>query len=178
MLDKDFSAAYGFTEEELDGLLCDNNKSLTNDTLVRKWYRGYHVYDGRIVYNPWSIHNYVAAGGIIDYYWSSDVASNMLPPLIDDLLSKDDYTKSQLRRLMKGETIDEYIRKGIAFKDIRFDGLIHILLFGGYLTATPNINWKFDYTYLHPCQLKIPNLEVNFIYEDKILPPDMTHFDQ
>lgn len=51
--DPHYDIYFGFCEEEVKKL-CDEYQTVNFDDL-KKWYEGYHLHDGRRMYNPWSI---------------------------------------------------------------------------------------------------------------------------
>jgi Predicted AAA-ATPase len=67
ILRKGYWDAMGFTESEVSGALEEAGMS---DKLpeVRKWYNGY-LFGDQVMYNPWSVLNYIASGGEALSYW-------------------------------------------------------------------------------------------------------------
>ena len=58
LLNKRYAPHFGFTEEEVRGLLQECDRTETDMEDVKQWYNGYTI-GGITIYNPWSIVNYV-----------------------------------------------------------------------------------------------------------------------
>jgi len=157
LLDKKFSKSYGFTQEEVDELISHlPYPNLSED--IKKWYNGY-TYGGEVVYNPWSVMQCLANEGTIDAYWIDSGNTG----LIDKTLLSDDMQPA-LQKLVSGEDIILPITKHIDFNEIdEPDSLYSLLLFSGYLNAHVVDFASKVYA------LSIPNEEVKYIYEKRIL---------
>jgi hypothetical protein len=59
LLSKEFDDKFGFTEQELETLLRDFHLLDRYDG-IQEWYNGYR-FGGRVIYNPWSIINFLAS---------------------------------------------------------------------------------------------------------------------
>lgn len=159
LLRSEFSAAFGLTESEVEQALRDFQLSDQYEN-IKNWYNGY-IFGDQIIYNPWSIINYLdSADKEFLPYWvnTSDNA------IIEQLLTRGGTElKSELESLIKGEKIEKPIEENIIFRDIeKKDNLLwSFLLFGGYLKyvgkRTLNKKMLLD--------LQIPNLEVSYIYD-------------
>lgn len=66
---------FGFTEPEVIYLL-EKTGLKQNLSLVKDWYNGYQV-GTTIIYNPWSLVNYIQDNGRLDFYWI-DINDNEL----------------------------------------------------------------------------------------------------
>jgi hypothetical protein len=160
LLSKEFDDKFGFTEQELETLLTDFNLLDRYDD-VREWYNGYR-FGNRVIYNPWSIINFLASEEKeLEPYWIN-TADNKI---VDSLLSGGGKElKRELEILIRGESIEKTIAGHIALKNIhqRENLLWSFLLMGGYLKQTAKrldrTTGKMYYT------LSIPNLEVKTIY--------------
>jgi len=128
---------------------------------VQKWYNGYR-FGERVIYNPWSIINFLAGKAKkCKPYWIN-TSDNQL---VDSLLSKGGRElKKELEQLIRGEAIEKAIDENIVLKDItrREDLLWSFLLMGGYLKQTEKrrdeVSGKMYYSLL------IPNMEVRMTY--------------
>jgi hypothetical protein len=102
---------------------------------VQKWYNGYR-FGKRIIYNPWSIVNFLGSKGKeLEPYWINTSDNQM----VETLLSRGGKElKEELELLIRGETIEKAIDKNILLKKIdkREDLLWSFLLMGGYLKQT------------------------------------------
>ncbi|MCP5052905.1 MAG: AAA family ATPase, partial [bacterium] len=164
LLSKEFDDKFGFTEEELEALLKDFNLFDRYEE-VQKWYNGYR-FGKRIIYNPWSIINFLGSEEkICKPYWIN-TSSNQL---VETLLSGGGKElKEELEQLIRGESIEKAIAENIVLKQVpnREHLLWSFLLMGGYLKQESrrrdDVKEKTYYT------LSIPNKEVRSTYTDII----------
>ncbi|MCX6581363.1 MAG: AAA family ATPase [Candidatus Aminicenantes bacterium] len=160
LLSEEFDDKFGFTEKEVETLLADFNVLDMYDR-VQQWYNGYK-FGNTIIYNPWSIINFLAsAGKELKPYWIN-TSDNQV---VDSLLSKGGKElKKELEALIRGESIEKAIDENIVLKNIfnREDVLWSFLLMGGYLKYTQKRRHETSgkmYYYL-----TIPNMEVKTTY--------------
>ncbi len=157
LLDKKFAKYYGFTQEEVDEML-KKMPTLTEQEKIKDWYNGY-TFCGEVIYNPWSIMQCLASEGELDHYWLDSGGTG----LIDKILVNDEM-QGNLQQLAAGKSITTPITKQIIFDDINKPiGLFSLLLFSGYLNATPVEPEENIYA------LSVPNKEVRYIYERRVL---------
>ncbi|EER22564.1 MULTISPECIES: AAA family ATPase [spotted fever group] len=157
LLDADFSQFYGFTQIEVDELLTIV-PTTTHPKEIKDWYNGY-TFGGEIIYNPWSIMQCLAHKGKLDHYWLDSGGTS----LVDKALLSDEM-QEDLQNLITGKNIISTIVKQISFSDINKPvGLLSLLLFSGYLNPTARSPEKNIY------ELSIPNQEVKYIYETRVL---------
>ncbi|WP_425360944.1 AAA family ATPase [Candidatus Tisiphia endosymbiont of Stenodema calcarata] len=157
LLDDEFSKFYGFTQTEIDELLTIV-PTTTNHEEIKNWYNGY-TFGGEVIYNPWSIMQCLARKGKLDHYWLDSGGTG----LVDKALLSDEM-QEDLQSLAAGKSIISPITKQIIFADINKPvGLLSLLLFSGYLNPTAKIPEKNVY------ELSIPNYEVKYIYETRVL---------
>lgn len=159
LLDKPFASCYGFTEEEVLALM-QQVPTKTPVKEIRHWYNGY-TFGGQEarMYNPWSIMRCLAQGGKLDHYWIDSGGT----ALIDEALISDDM-QQDIQALVAGKSIVYPIVKQINFGDItKARGLYSLLLFSGYLNPTAVDEKNNIY------KLSIPNHEVKYIYETRLL---------
>jgi hypothetical protein len=159
-LSKEFDDKFGFTEQEVETLLKEFRVFDRYDQ-VQEWYNGYR-FGGRVIYNPWSIINFLASEEKeLKPYWinTSDNA------IVESLLSGEGKElKEELEQLVRGESIEKAIEENIVLKDVNTheDLLWSFLLMGGYLKQTGKRRdaaaGKMYYT------LSVPNLEVRTTY--------------
>jgi hypothetical protein len=159
-LSEEFNDKFGFTEKEVETLLTVFNV-LDRYEEVQQWYNGYN-FGGRIIYNPWSITNFLSSTGKeLKHYWvnTSDNA------IVDSLLSREGKElRKELEQLIRGESIEKAIDENIILKEVtrREDLLWSFLLMGGYLKQTDKrrdpASGKTFY------KLSIPNEEVKITY--------------
>jgi hypothetical protein len=160
LLSEAFSDKFGFTEEEVEALLKDF-RVLDRYDDVRRWYNGYR-FGGTVIYNPWSIINFLAQGAkTFRPYWVN-TSDNQI---VDTLLSKGGKElKKELELLFRGGAMEKVIDDNIVLKhiDSNDNALWSFLLMGGYLKPTAErmnpVTNQMHYT------LMIPNLEVKTVY--------------
>ncbi|SHH39266.1 AAA family ATPase [Tepidibacter thalassicus] len=163
ILKNHYSDKFGFLEGEVEEMLKYYNIESEMDE-VRKWYNGY-IFGKNVIYNPWSILNYVDnyEKGYRPYWVNT--SSNDLVKII--LTKSGEFIKKDLEDLIKGKDIVKTINEDIVMKDIdkSSENVWSFLLFSGYLKVV-NEEFKRGKTY---CNLKIPNLEVAYLYEEIIM---------
>ena len=159
LLDEPFATCYGFTEEEVATLM-DQVPTKTSLEEICHWYNGY-TFGGQDVrmYNPWSIMCCLASKGKLAHYWVDSGGMSLLDKaLLSDEIQQD------LQMLVAGGSLEKPIYKQIRFEDLaKPSGLYSLLLFSGYLN--PKLLDSPQDLY----QLSIPNYEVRFIYERRML---------
>jgi len=157
LLNARYGQYFGFTEEEVYELLEKTHfENLISE--VRTWYNGYQV-GNTILYNPWSIVNFIQEDGKFSPYWvnTSDNA------LIKDLLIRSSTNfKIQFESLLQGDYVEKFINENIIFEQLNDNesALWTLLLTAGYLKIT-SIK---DMGQGALCQLEIPNKEVKDLY--------------
>ena len=160
LLAEEFNDKFGFTEPEVETLL-KNFDLLHRYGEVRDWYNGYN-FGGRIVYNPWSIINFLgSAAKELKAYWLNTSDNK----IVETLLSKGGKElKEELEQLIRGECIEKAIEENIVLKDItlRENLLWSFMLMGGYLKQSDRR--KDDAAGKTYYQLAIPNKEVRAVY--------------
>ena len=157
LLHPQYSRHFGFTEEEVGVLLKQTGVDSAQEE-VRTWYNGY-VFGGTIVYNPWSIVNYIN-DGVLKPYWVN-TSDNQL---IRDLLIKSDPKfKEGFELLLQDKTIEEIIDENMMFGDLKNnnEAIWSLLLMSGYLQAIASTINQQGQTI---CTCAIPNWEVRTLY--------------
>jgi hypothetical protein len=162
-----YSEYFGFTQDEVNAMLdyygLDAKKQIVSD-----WYNGY-LFGNTEVYNPWSC--LFAADSwrtnINEYpkpHWANTSGNDIIRDMTDNMNAE---TKTGLKTLMNGGTIpvvvDEYVTYGDIFENA--DNLWNFLLFTGYLKKTGE---STDSMGRIIADVKIPNREVDIIFENKI----------
>ncbi len=159
LLDDEFSAAFGFTEQEIKSLLKDYSISDRYDE-VSCWYDGY-VFGRQVIYNPWSVLSYVNRKTAKPRaYWVNTASTE----LIDDLATRrGKELREELGQLLEGSTITKPVYDNIVMRNLekQDDLLWSFLLFSGYLKATEQTGYE---TY----RLQIPNQEVHMAYRSLV----------
>ncbi|MBK8258814.1 MAG: AAA family ATPase [Polyangiaceae bacterium] len=149
-----YATSFGFTEDEVASMIDPDRLQE-----VRSWYNGY-LFGGQVIYNPWSILNYVNKGALAPYWVNT--SSN---ELIERLATRQGMGLSAMSAaLLNGETIDVPIDDNVVLRDIdqQPNALWNFLLFSGYLKLASLVLHEGRYT----GALCIPNKEVQIVYED------------
>lgn len=157
---EEFDDKFGFTEQEVEALLTDFQQ-MDKYEEVQQWYNGYR-FGKRIIYNPWSIINFLGSKGKeLKPYWLN-TSDNQI---VDSLLSRGGKVlKKELEQLIRGESIEKAVEENIILKKItsREDLLWSFLLMGGYLKQTAKRRDPASGKIY--CTLSIPNREVRATY--------------
>ncbi|NJK31945.1 MAG: AAA family ATPase [Deltaproteobacteria bacterium] len=158
LLDATFNTAFGFTEAEVERLLHDAGLDSQIDQ-VRQWYNGYS-FGGTVVYNPWSVLNFLERRGVAEEYWLN-TSSNEL--IVAALRKHGPRLQPELETLLTGGSVDVQLETNVILDEIdrRSAALWSLLVFAGYLRAEalPRVDAR-PATY----RVSIPNLEVRQVY--------------
>ncbi|MDP4179413.1 MAG: AAA family ATPase [Bacillota bacterium] len=158
-----YASSFGFIDEEVINILKDFSIDYEIDE-VRSWYNGY-IFGSKIIYNPWSIINYVDnyKDGFRPY-WVNTSSNDLVKKLLTNGGEK---IKQELESLVRGEEIVKVVNEDIVMNEIdkSTENVWSFLLFSGYLKVVKQ-ELKNGRTY---CNFKIPNLEVLYIYEEIIM---------
>jgi hypothetical protein len=157
-----FNDKFGFTEEELKELLKYYDLDNKSEE-IRKWYNGY-IFGGEVIYNPWSVLNYIDNNKVgFMPYWVNSSSNDLIKRL---LLKGDNSLKFELEDLIEGNSINKVIDDNIVMSEVEDsnENIWSFLTLSGYLkaTKTENIEGRLN------CELKIPNKEVHIFYENLI----------
>ncbi len=152
-----FEDQFGFTEAEV-GTLLQAFGLEGRMPVVRDWYNGYR-FGGSVVYNPWSVLNYVQRHPAPPApYWLNTSS----PALIHEELAAGGMgLRRDLEKLLSGEELRHPIQENIVFSEIRrnHENIWSFLAFSGYLRAEdPQPDPRRPTRMLY--RLSIPNREV------------------
>ena len=155
-----FSDKFGFTPEEVKSLLEDYGLDDKYDE-VMQWYNGYK-FGNKIVLNPWSVINYVDEKEACPY-WANTSSNDLIRMLVEEGPSG---FKQDITLLLNGETIESVIDENIVFPDLKnsIKYIYSLLFFSGYLRCEEKENIKGTIK----CKLVIPNIEIEYIFENII----------
>jgi len=162
ILRHNFNDKFGFTENEVMDLV-NYYDGMENIEDIKKWYNGY-VFAGEVVYNPWSVLNYLKniKEGFMPYWINS--SSNDLIKRI--LIKGDKNIKVELEELIAGNSINKQIDDTIVMSEVEDSNqnIWSFLTMSGYLkpVKTELIRGRLY------CDLKIPNEEVHIFYENLV----------
>ena len=160
-----FADKFGFTEDEVQRITADFHLDSATDVL-REWYNGYN-FGGEIIYNPWSVINYVNRFPAPPAPQWLNTASNQL--VYAELERGGMELKRDLEKLLAGEELRYPILDNITFEDIgrNPENIWSFLYYSGYLRAedpAPHPMKPKKLTYA----ITIPNNEVSLVYEQFI----------
>jgi len=159
LLQEEFNTAFGFTDDEVKSLLNDCNIIERYDE-VSLWYNGY-LFSEEIIYNPWSVLNYVASKSKRPRpYWINTASTE----IIDNLVTRGGRClREEIGQLLENKPITKPVYENIVMRDLekRDDLVWSFMLFSGYLKVAEQVD---DETY----RLQIPNREVRIIYRNMI----------
>ena len=157
-----FADACGYTREEVAKLARDLGHE---DKLgeIAAWYDGYD-FQGREIYNPWSVNNYFSHGCKARKYWVRTSGNSILRTMLKDL---DQKRTRHLFLLMEGKTIRTQVEESFIYQDIEKHraSLYDVLLATGYLKCVGVLEDEDEEQY----DLSIPNKEIRRVFRDEIL---------
>lgn len=156
------SQMFGFTGHEIDTILSDFSIP-EQEKVIREWYNGYSFGD-QVVYNPWSVTNYI--DNLPDPpgpHWLNTSANTLV---YEELGGGGMEIKRDMEKLLSGEEIRYPITETITFNDIRRnpENIWSFLYFSGYLKAGDPKFADYDPGLL-TYALSIPNKEIRAAYK-------------
>jgi len=163
---KKFSDKFGFLESDIDEILSYYEKGEINKEkdMIKEWYNGY-VFGNNIIYNPWSVLNYIDnyEEGFRPYWINS--SENVLVKKI--LSNGNEEIKKELEELIENKTVKKVIDDNIVMGEIEgsSESVWSFLLMTGYLKAVR----KENIDGILRCTLEIPNKEVYIYFKNMIL---------
>ncbi|MBF8984596.1 AAA family ATPase [Lutibacter sp. B2] len=163
ILSNHYSQSFGFLEDEVEELLKYYGIEFEMNE-IKSWYNGY-IFGQNVIYNPWSILNYLDnhVEGCKPYWVNT--SSNDLVKMV--LTKSGEYVKKELEDLIKGKSIRKRINEDIVMRDIDkgAENVWSFLLFSGYLKV---LKKEYEQGELF-CSLIIPNTEVLYLYRQIIM---------
>ncbi|GBU20165.1 hypothetical protein R80B4_00040 [Fibrobacteres bacterium R8-0-B4] len=173
ILSDSYSEHFGFTQNEADAMLEYYGLESKIQTL-KDWYNGY-LFGSTEVYNPLSAVRAVSAWtqNINRYpepYWVNTSGNAVIREMIDKMNLETEIgpkLKIGLETLMSGKTISAVVHEDVTYGEIYndADNLWNFLFFTGYLKK---VGESVDHIERIILEMKIPNKELNIIYEEKI----------
>ena len=161
LLKPHFNQYFGLLIEEVENFL--NYYDLEESSKeVKEWYNGY-LFGGETVYNPWSVIKYVENRGVPEMFWVNTSGND----LVKEIIAQGIEIKEDLELLLNNQSIKKKIFENIIYDEIQdnTDSIWSFFLFSGYLKAQIRER-KRGSLY---CELKIPNREVLYLFEDIIV---------
>ena len=159
LLSKRCATSFGFTEAEVKDLAQKTGAEASLDELTR-WYNGYR-FGGEVIYNPWSILNFLASEDkLLRPYWVHTSSDDLLRRV---LLMHGLGKSGELATLLGGGEIEKRVDDKVALRELELseDSVWSFLLFTGYLKATTvRVDSEGDTI----ATLAVPNKEVQYAY--------------
>lgn len=142
MMTKQYENFFGFTETETEALIKRYSQNLSATALskrlhdVKDWYNGYNIGDV-LLYNPWSILQYLRHDGELSPYWNASGQNSILGHA---LLHATFNVKNRLTQLLQGEAIDVPLNERTVLADLKRDegALWNIMIYSGHLKVIAN----------------------------------------
>jgi hypothetical protein len=163
ILQNRYSQYFGFLENEVEDILKYYNIEYKLEE-IKKWYNGY-TFGNNVIYNPWSILNYASnTEDGLKPYWVNTSSNDIVKRLITN---GGEELKKDIEVLIKNGEIEKLIDENIVMGDVEKgnDNVWSFLLFSGYLKVVGKEQRDKKIYY----KLKIPNTEVEYLYEEIIL---------
>ncbi|RKZ37847.1 MAG: AAA family ATPase [Gammaproteobacteria bacterium] len=165
LLRSEFDSCFGFTEAEIDKLSQDFSlgKAELLIAVLKKWYNGY-LFGNRVIYNPWSIINFLMSEDRFPRpYWINTASESLLRDLITR--TEPDF-QEQIETLLAGGTITTPLNENIVLRDLEYSeqNIWSLLVFSGYLKPVSMTFNEEEPIY----EITIPNLEVRSFYRQTI----------
>lgn len=157
LLDARYGEYFGFTDSEVVALLKEA-ELFEEMQKTREWYNGYQIGEA-VIYNPWSIVNYIQEKGKLSSYWVNTSDNALIKKLI---FQSNTGFKAEFELLLQDKPIEMLINEHVVFTNLETNesAVWALLLMSGYLKATVI---KEEGTNVL-CQLQIPNKEVKDLY--------------
>jgi hypothetical protein len=159
LLRHDFATCFGFTDAEVEALLTRAGRR-EQLPIVQRWYNGY-LFGGQVIYNPWSVLNFVAdAQGRPSPYWLNTSSNDLIRKLLEDNATR---LEPVFEILLAGGGIEQVLDENVVLDrlDRSPDALWSLLVFSGYLKAEERVRDPME----QPAHfLTIPNQEVRLLY--------------
>ena len=163
LLGSKFSHSFGLLEHEVERMLLDYGTQLDIDE-VKSWYNGY-VFGDTVIYNPWSIlHVTDKWQEGMQPYWVNTSSNDLIRQIISRSGAS---VKQDLETLLLGGSIEKAVDDNVVFGEIENspNSIWSFLLMSGYLKiVSKERREKKLYG-----QLQIPNLEVEYLFEEIVL---------
>jgi hypothetical protein len=159
LIRREFSTSFGFTEPEVQALLAQSGQSDKIES-VRHWYNGYD-FGGTVVYNPWSVLNFLAdETSTARPYWLSTSSNDLVKKALEIWGPR---VEPIMENLLEGGGLERVLDENVVLDDMhsREDTLWSLLVFSGYLRAEERSRGVGE----QPAHfLSIPNREVRLLY--------------
>ena len=163
ILDEKYSNYFGFTADEVQEMASYYGRP---DSLeeIHKWYDGY-LFGNTEIYNPWSVANYFANGGLAKAFWANTSDNEIIREVLRELTPE---VAEELTCIMQGEEIHTALNMEVVYPRIAdgTDTIFSFLLLAGYLTLA---SAPEDTEYGTFAALRLPNREIRRVYNTEVL---------
>ena len=165
VLDDRFSRYFGFTQEEVDGMLmAADRRDRAED--IRSWYDGY-VFGTTSLYCPWDVTSYVSAllenkNAKPKNYWKNTSHNGILWTFV----RRTEFDVSdKFETLLNGGVVRQIVSDELTYDTLHEseDNLWSVLLMTGYLTKADLLDDG------DTVELRIPNQEIANIFEETVV---------
>ena len=159
LLARRFNTCFGFTEAEVVALLERAGKA-GDLAAVRFWYNGY-LFGGEIIYNPWSVCNFLDREEPTPRaYWLATSSNDLVRELLERYALR---LEPVFQTLLEGGSIERVLDENVVLSELatREDAMWSLLVFTGYLKPE---RIGVDALEQDVYRLSIPNREVRQVY--------------
>lgn len=174
ILDAEGDEYFGFTEDEVNGLLAETGISSDKLSEIREWYDGYH-FGNADVYNPYSVMMYLRNDCRTEAYWNNMTGGGMSAELLSNMNPE---TLLQLRDLRSGNDtrLISPIDTLITYTDVlsptaKPSSVFSYLAMCGYLNAVRTGKIENG---LPVCHIEMVNREVSIAFDSLSEKANMT----
>ncbi|MCP4697608.1 MAG: AAA family ATPase [Gammaproteobacteria bacterium] len=161
LLRPEFQEYFGFTEAEIEQLIEDFAIREADD--LKDWYNGY-LFGNQVIYNPWSVLNFLASDDRIPRpYWINTSSNSLLRDLVTR--SEPEF-QERMETLLAGGSVTTPLNENIVLRDLTQDeeNVWSLLVFSGYLKPVSREFREDEPVY----KLAIPNREVRSFFRNTI----------
>lgn len=125
-----YADCFGFTRAEVDQALAEFHLEDTGER-VKDWYDGFRFGKGHVIYNPWSIVNYLDKRKL-QPYWANTSSNDMIGVLLKEGSNE---LKREFQQLLRGKTIRQSLDEQVVYQQLNQaeSAVWSLLLAGGYL---------------------------------------------
>lgn len=161
--DKDCGSYFGFTDDEVKGML-DYYELSDKYRTIKEWYNGY-CFGDTDVYCPWDVINYVHKL-LVDRtlmpqdYWINTSSNDVIRKLLEKASNE---TRNEIECLIAGEAVIKEIREELTYRELydTIENVWGVLFATGYLTQRGEAEGKMR-------RLVIPNREILDIFVTQV----------
>lgn len=167
ILSVNYGEYFGFTDREIQQM-CEDYDLTDKYMEMKDWYNGY-LFGNANVYNPWSSIKYIKdhigkRDCFPEAYWVNTSSNSIVRDLINHA---DEEQKRAVEDLIAGGAITIPVHEDITYDEVykSADNLWNFMFFTGYFKK---VGESFVDTQRY-VTLKIPNMEIKYIYKEKVL---------